>query len=133
MNTNTDKNTHESTETADPLQFWIDSAPDLNRGVHFSWLGKSYKDGIGLITATENGGEVVDFEVYILSDIPVFRRSYARSCLYYDGTHKGEAVKTLFRRLQNTTDANEEKSLDLTFRCGQLLDRMLSVTNDAKM
>ena len=111
--------------TQEKLHQWIQAG--ANRGIHFSWLGQSYNRGVGIITATENGGEIVDFEMYTLIDVPVFKRAYARSSLYIDNTTKQKAVESILARLENTTLTDAQRQHNLTFNCSQLLDVMLSV------
>lgn len=115
------------TSTKDLLGAWLADASD--NGIRFSWVGKDYDTGIGLITLSIDDGHIIDFEMYPLSDIPVFKKSYARSSFFIDGTTKEKSLRKLLERSTKLSsedkDVVQEREMMLNQNCAVLLDTIL--------
>lgn len=111
--------------TEEKLKEWISQDESLGRGVHFAWVGQTYRSGVGLVTFTQQD-EVVAFDFYSLHDIPIFKRSYARSAFFMKNTIKQKCLERVLERLENATDSDEARDQFMR-TCGGFLDHMLQV------
>ena len=102
------------------IKNWI--SENKNRKIKFSYFQSEYLLTTGLILFIENS-VTVNFVVYSLEDVPIFKRLYAAATVHIDKTTKANAIESGIDEL-NSPDF-KENHLTMAKKCGELLNLLL--------